>query len=67
MFDKADKFTVNLILIKLCMYDVCDKNQENQVNLIGSSVNMHVSEIFKEKGRFVMEESKDFFIKSMVS
>jgi len=49
------------------MYDVCDKNQENQVNLIGSSVNMHVSEIFKEKGRFVMEESKDFFIKSMVS
>lgn len=37
------------------------KQKKKHVNLIGSSVNMHVGQIFKEKDRFVLEDSKDFF------
>lgn len=54
------------------MMFVTEQEQHNfskHINLIGSSVKIHVRQIFKEKlYRFVMEDSKDFwlFLKSMV-
>ncbi len=54
------------------MIFVTEQEQHNfskHINLIGSSVKIRVRQIFKENlYRFVMEDSKDFwlFLKSMV-